>query len=77
MLLYPLPYIAFNIKSNANNGRIPPSCLFSALLTPFPVLAFINEEATGCINEEAISATNEVTIGAIIAPRNLPSCFFI
>ena len=59
---------AFIIKGNANNGRIPPSCHFSARMTLFPVIAFINEEATGCINEEAI--------GAIIGGRNPPSCFF-
>ena len=38
-------------------------------MNPFPVIALINEEATGCINEKAI--------GAIIAPRNPLSCCFI
>ena len=42
-------------------------------MSPFPVIAFINEEATGCINEEAVGAINEAAIGAIIAPRNPPS----
>ena len=46
-------------------------------MTPFPVIAFINEETTGCINEEAIGAINEAAISVIIAPRNPPSCFFI
>ena len=46
-------------------------------MTLFPDIAFINEEATGCINEEAIGAINEATISAIIAPRNQPSCFLI
>ena len=75
MLLYPLlalltpfPRI-FIIKSNANNGRNPPSYLF-------PVIAFINKEPTGCINEEAIDAINEVATDVIIAPGNLPACFF-
>ena len=39
-------------KDNANNGRIPPSCPFLALMTPFPDIAFINEKATGCTNEK-------------------------
>ena len=56
----------FIIKSNANNGGNP----------PFPVIAFINEEVTGCINEETIDANNEAAIGAIIAPRG-ESYFFI
>ena len=54
--------------------RIP---TFFALITLFPGIAFINEEATGSINKEAIGAINEATISAIIAPRNQPSCFFI
>ena len=41
------------IKGNTNNGRNPPSCPFPALMTRFPVIAFINNEATGCVNEEA------------------------
>ena len=44
---------------------------------PFTVIAFINEESTGCSNEEAIGAINEATIGDIIAPRYPPSCFFV
>ena len=64
MLLYHLPTlltlfpITFIIKGNANNRRNPPSC-------PFPVIAFIKEEATDAV------------IGAIIAPRNPPCCSFI
>ena len=46
-------------------------------MTPFPEIAFINEETTGCINEETIGAINEAAIGAIIAPRNSPFCFLI
>ena len=83
MLIYPFPALltpfpalvtpfrtTFVIKGNANNRRNRSSF-------PFPDIAFINEEATGCINEEAIGPINEATIGTIIAPRNLPSCFFI
>ena len=44
-------------KSNANNGINLLSC-------PFPVIAFINEEATGCINKEAIGDINEAATGA-------------
>ena len=69
-LLTLFPDIAFFIKGNTNNGRNPTSCIF-------PVIAIINEEATGCINKEAIDGINEAAIGAIIAPRNPPSCFFI
>ena len=47
------------------------------LVTPFPVIAFTNEEATCCINEEAIGPINEAAEVAIIAPRNPPSCFYI
>ena len=36
-------------KGHANNGRSPPSCTVV-------VIAFINEEAKGCINKEAIDA---------------------
>ena len=72
----PFQDIAFIIKGNANNGRNPPSCLFPALMTPFPAIAFINEEATGCINEELTGCINEATIGATIAQKNRPSCFF-
>ena len=66
----------FIIKVNANNGRIQQSCPFPALMTPFAVTAFINEEATVCINGETIGAINEAAIGAIIAGRN-PTGFFI
>ena len=52
----------FIIKANANSGRIPPYSLFIALMTPFPVIAFITEEAAGRINVDAI--------GAIIAQSN-------
>ena len=61
----------FIIKGNFNNGRNPPSC-------PFPDIAFINEEVTGCINEKKTKNTgaiNETAIAIIIVPRNLPSCF--
>ena len=57
----------FIIKGNANNGRNPTSCLFLALMTPFPDIAFINEEVTDCTNEEAIDTT--------LVPRNPSSCF--
>ena len=67
----------FIIKGNANNERNPFSCPFSALITPFLVIAFINEEATGCIYEEVIGAINGAAIGSIIGSRNPPSCFFI
>ena len=36
-------------KGNANNGRSPLSCTVV-------VIAFINEEAKGCVNKEAIDA---------------------
>ena len=68
MLLYSFPALltpfarTFFIKGNANDGRNPYSC-------PFPAIAFINEEATGCINQAAI--------GPIVAPRKLLSCFFL
>ena len=38
---------------------------------------FINEEATSFINGDAISVINEAAIGAIIAPTNPASCFFL
>ena len=60
--LTPFPR-TFIIKGNASNGRNPPSCPYSALMTPFPVMAFINKEATDCINEESIGAINEATVG--------------
>ena len=44
LLLTTFPW-TFIIKGNFNNGRNPPSC-------PFPDIAFINEEVTGCINEK-------------------------
>ena len=83
MLLYPLPALVtpfprtFIIKVHANDGRNPSSFHFPALMTTFPVIAFINGEATGCSNEEAVGAINEAAIGAIIRPRNPPSCFFL
>ena len=78
MLLCPLPALlnhfprTFIIKGSANNRRNPPSCP-SALTTPFPVITFINEQATDFINDGAIGATNEAAIGTIIARRNLPA----
>ena len=66
----------FIIKSKANNGQHPPFCHFPILMTPFLLIAFINEEATGCINKEAIGAINEVSIAAIITERYSPSSFF-
>ena len=83
MLLYSYPALVtpicrtFIIKGNANNGRNPPSCPFPTLMTPFPDILFINEQATGFINEEAIGVINETAIGTIIAPTNTPFCFFI
>ena len=62
----PLPKIVFIAKGRAN--RNPPCCPFPALLTPLAVIAFIDEEATGCINEESIGAINEAVIGAYIVP---------
>ena len=50
------------IICNAINERNPP-CYFYALLTPSPVIVFMNEEATGCINKEAIGAISEVASG--------------
>ena len=49
--------------------------LLTVLSTPFPVIAFINEEATGCINEEAIGGINETAIGDMTGPRNPSFCF--
>ena len=43
--------------------------LFVTPMTPFPLIAFINEGATGYINEDGT--------GAIIAPRNPHFRFFI
>ena len=83
MLLYPFPALAtpfsrtFIVKGNINNGRNPVSFPFPALVTTFPDIAVINEEATRCIYEKAICAINEATIGAIIVPQNLSSCFFL
>ena len=73
----------FFIKDNATNGRNPPFCPFSALMTHFSDITFINEEttgcineeATGCINEEATGCINEESKGVITAPRNPPSFF--
>ena len=68
--------LAFTIKGNANNGRIPSSCPFPALMTPFSVIELIIEEVSGFINEEVKGAINEAAIGAIIAGRN-PHSFFL
>ena len=82
MLLYPFSALVtsfartFIIKDNANNGRNPPSYHFPAFVTRFLDIAFINEEAKGCINEEAICAINEAAISAIMVTRNPPSSFF-
>ena len=46
-------------------------------MTPFPVIAFINEETKSFINEETIDPINEAVIGGIITPKILLSCFFI
>ena len=89
--MYPFPALVtpfprtFITKGNANNGRNPPPCPLPAIATPFcpfpplvtPVKVFIKEEATGYINKEVTGDTNEATIGAIIAGRSPPSCFFI
>ena len=45
-------------------------------MTPFPDIAFINEESTGCINQEATDAINEPGIGVIVAPIFI-SCFTV
>ena len=48
-------------------------------MTPFPDIAFINEEATDCIIEKTIGAvnnSNEATIAPIIVLTSSPSCFF-
>ena len=77
-LLFLTPFLrTFIIKGNANNGRNPPSCSFPAIMTPFLVIAFINEEAMGSIYEEAIGTINEAVLSAIIAGRNPPSRFFL
>ena len=82
LLLYPPPEIltafpalvttfciTFIIKGNAYNRR-------NTNLGPFPDIAFINEEPTGCINGETIDAVNEVAISFIIAPRTSPLFLF-
>ena len=69
VLLTPFPRI-FVIKDNPNNERNLPSYLF-------PVIAFINEEATSCINEEVVGTMNTAATGAIIDLRNSPSWIFI
>ena len=76
MLIHDSFSITFTIKGNVYQEEIPP-CHFLALLTPFPVITFINKKATGFINKEAIDAIVQASIGAIIAERNPPSCFFI
>ena len=45
ILLYIFPVISFITKDNANNSGNQHRFPFCALLTPFPVIAFINEEA--------------------------------
>ena len=80
MLLYPLPALLNPFPGTfpgTKNEGIPPSSPFSALMTSFPDIAFISEEANGCINEEAIGAINEAAIRTIIASRNPPFCFSI
>ena len=72
----PFHDMAFIIKDNANNEKLPSSCPFPALMTPFPVIEFINEEAAGCINEEVNGVINEAAIDAIIAGRN-PVFYFM
>ena len=78
MLLHLLPIFmtsflrTFIVKGNANNGRNLPSSPFFGLMTPFPVIGFINEKARSCIKEKAIRAINETTIGTIISPKNQP-----
>ena len=73
MVLYSLPALGtpfprtFIIKSNSNNDRNPSSFHFLALMTPFPVIAFINKETASTINEEAIGAINEAAIYTILA----------
>ena len=57
------------LKGNANNGRNPLSSPYLGLMTPFPVIAFINEKARSCIKENAIIAINQTTIGVIIPPK--------
>ena len=59
MLLYPFPVLVthflrtFIVKGNANNDRRNPP-----LMIPFPVKAFINEEATGIMNEQYTLSMN-------------------
>lgn len=77
MLLYSLPAVltrftrSLIIKGNANNGTIPLSFPFPALVTSFLDIAFNNDDATDCINEETIGVTNEVANSVIRVP-----CFF-
>ena len=62
----------FIIKGNTNDGKNLPSC-------PFPVISFINGEATGCVNDEAIGTINKVSIDApiaIIAPKTYTFLLF-
>ena len=73
----PLRKMLFNNKSAADNWRNPPSCLFLAFLTPFSVIAFINDEATGCNQWRSHEFQDEAAIGPITGGRNPPSCFFI
>ena len=64
-------------KENFDTGRNLPSSSFPALMTPFPVIAFINEGTTGFINEKVIDGINKVAKVVIITPRNPPSNFFL
>ena len=68
---------SFAQNVSTSNTRNRPSCPFSALMTPLPIIAFINEKATGCINEEAMGDIKEAIIGAIITGRNPSFCFSI
>ena len=72
-LLFPRTSIS---KGNAINGRNSSFCPFPTLMTPFPDIAFINEDSTGCINEKAMGAINEEAIRSIKAPINQSYCFF-
>ena len=46
-------------------------------MTPFPVMAFINEGTTGFINEKGIDGINQAAKVNIITPRSPPSHFLI
>ena len=51
--LTPFPK-TFNIKGNANNGRIQPSYPFPVLMAFFPDIALIKKETASWMNEGAI-----------------------